>query len=167
MARKPRIEFDYEPADSFIGITASIPLYRLVHHINQTTFLNLVCEKDIPVYFEKPGASFNFSFFHCRDEDSFTDFCMVSNSNEGLKLIPKLKQFNYLLILQGALPQEKCTQLVSRIKDIQGVQIAASINQEPLPELGPILQDIELHLIELKKEKAGTLKNIMPSAEEQ
>jgi len=167
MARKPRIEFNFEPADVFIGITTSIPMYRLVHFINQQTILNLVCENEMPVYFEKQDASFNFRFYHCSNENMFSDFSLVSNSNEGLALIPKLRQFNFFLVIQGAIPASERTQLVSQIKAIQGVQIAVALNQNPLPELGPVLQDVELHLIELKKEKAGKLKKVMPSAENQ
>ena len=56
---------------------------------------------------------------------------------------------------------------MSQIKSIAGVQLAALIKQEPVTALSPILQDLELHLTDLKKGKAEQNKRIMPSAEEQ
>jgi hypothetical protein len=70
-------------------------------------------------------------------------------------------------VIQGAIPDEKISQLVAQIKSISGVQVAAVLNQEPIKTLGPILQDLEIHLTELNRQKAEKLKRIMPLAEDQ
>ena len=167
MAAKPRLDPAFEHADAFIGIATNMPVIQLVHYINSRSLLKLVREKDLPVYSEKSGSLNDFKFYHYQDEDYRSVFCLLGNSSSGLNLLSTHKQFSYFLVIQGAIPEEKVTQLVAQIKSISGVQMAAVINQEPIKTLGPILQDLEIHLTELKKEKAEKQKRIMPLAEDQ
>jgi hypothetical protein len=167
MARIPRLEPAFEPADAFIGIATNMPVIQLVHFINSKTLLNLVRENDLPVYSEKTDSLNNYKFFHYQDDDYRSDFSLFSNSSEGINLLPAQKQFSYFMVIQGAIPEEKVKQLVSGIKSITGVQLAAIIAQEPIKALGSILQDLELHLTELKTGKAESEKRIMPLAEDQ
>lgn len=167
MAAKSRLDPTVELADAFIGIATNMPVIQLVHYINSSSLLNLVREKDLPVYFEKSDSLKEFKFYHCQDEDYRSVFCLLGNSNSGLNLLTSHKLFSYFLVIQGAIPDEKISQLVTQIKSIAGVQMAAIINQEPIKTLGPILQDLEIHLTELKKEKSEKQIRIMPLAEDQ
>lgn len=167
MAAKPRLDPAFEPADAFIGIATNMPVIQLVHYINSRSLLKLVREKDLPVYSEKSDSLNDFKFYHYQDEDYRSVFCLLGNSSSGLNLLSTHKQFSYFLVIQGAIPEEKVTQLVAQIKSISGVQMAAVINQEPIRTLGPILQDLEIHLTQLNMEKAQKQKRIMPLAEDQ
>jgi hypothetical protein len=167
MPRKSRLEPAFEQADAFIGIATNLPVIQLVHFINRETLLKLVREEDLPVFNEKTESLNYFKFFHYEDDDYRSDFCLVNNTSEGINLLPMHKQFAYFLIIHGAIPDEKVKQLMTQIKAIAGVQLAALIGQEPIKALSPILQDLELHLTDLKKEKAEQNKRIMPSAENQ
>ncbi len=167
MARIARLEPSFEPADAFIGIATNLPVIQLVHFINRETLLYLVREEDLPVYTEKTDSLTYFKFFHSTDDDFRSDFCLLSNNSEVINLLPTHKQFGYFLVIHGAIPVEKVKQIIANIKSIAGVQLAALIAQEPIKALGPILQDLELHLTELKKEKANRKKRYMPPAEEQ
>lgn len=167
MARIPRLDPTFEPADAFIGIVTNMPVVQLVHYINSRTLLSMVREKDLPVYSEKSARLVDFRFYCCQDEDYRSVFCLLGNNSSGISLLPLHKQFDYFLVIQGAIPEEKTAQLVAQIKSISGVQMAAVMNQEPIKTLGPILQDLEIHLTELKKEKAEAQKRIMPIAEDQ
>lgn len=167
MARVPRLDPAFEPADAFIGIATTMPVIQLVHFINQQTQLNLYREEDLPVYSEKNDSLNHFKFFYYQDEDLRSAFCLLANSNTGIYLLPTHKQFSYFMVVQGAIPDYKVTQLVTQIKSIAGVQLAAIISQDPIRTLGPILQDLEMHLSDLKVEKAETEKRIMPLSEDQ
>lgn len=167
MARIQRLDPSIEPADAFIGIATNMSATQLVHFINNITLLNLVREEALPVYSEKTDSLIFYNFFYYPDEDYRSDFCMVANNSGGPNLLPSHKQFGYFLIIQGAMPDGKISQLVTQIKSITGVQLAAIIGQETIKSLGPILQDLELHLTELKKAKAGGLKRFMPLSENQ
>jgi len=167
MARVPKLEPAFEPADAFIGITTNIPVIQLVHFINHSTLLNLVREDDLPVYSESTDSLNYHKFFHYHDEDLRSDFCLLVNKSEEAYLLPKQKEFGYFLVIHGAIPDEKVKQLLTQVKKITGVQTAALIGQEPIKALGPILQDLELHLLDMGKQKIEKEKRIMPSAEEQ
>jgi hypothetical protein len=167
MAAKSRLDPAFEPADAFIGIATNMPIIQLVHYINTRSLLKLVREKDLPVYSEKTDSLSDFKFYHYQDEDYRSIFCLLGNNSSGLSLLPLHKQFSYFLVIQGAIPEEKISQIVAQIKSISGVQLAAVINQEPIKTLGPILQDLEIHLTELNKQKAEKQKRIMPLAEDQ
>jgi hypothetical protein len=167
MARIPRLEPAFEPADALIGIATTIPAIQLVHFINSLTFLKLVREEDLPVYSEKTDSLNYFKFFHYQDEDYRSDFCLLNNNIAGIILLPTHRQFSFFLIVHGAIPGEKISRLVSQVKAISGVQLAALIKQESIKELGPVLQDMELHLTQLKKKKNENQIRIMPAAEDQ
>jgi hypothetical protein len=167
MAAKSRLDPAFEPADAFIGIATNMPATQLVHFINNITLLNLVREEDLPVYSEKTERLIPYRFFYYPDEDYRSEFCLVSNNNGGMNLLLTHKQFSFFLIVQGAMPDGKISQLVTQIKSITGVQLAAIISQEPIKSLGPILQDLELHLARLKKVKNDRLTRYMPLSENQ
>lgn len=167
MARTPKLEPAFEPADALIGIATNIPVIQLVHFMNSRTLLNLVREEDLPAYSEKTASLNNFKFFHYQDDDYRSGFCLISNSSEGINLLPTLRQFGYFLVVHGSIPEDKITELVTQIKPIPGVQVAAVIDQEPIKALGPILQDLELHLTELKKGKTEKQKRFIPLSEDQ
>lgn len=167
MAIKLRIDPTFEPADAFIGIVTTMQVIQLVHFINSQTWLNLLREDDLPVYSEKTDSLRNYKFFHCVDEDLRSTFSLLSNNNEGISLLPSQKQFGFFLVIYGAIPSDKTKQLIAQIKSISGVQMAADIKQEPGKVFGPILQDLELHLTDLKRVKSENEKRFMPSAEEQ
>ena len=143
-------------------------LAHLAHFINRVSLLNLVREEDLPVYNEKTGSTNQHKFYYYQDEDYRSDFSLLANNSSGLNLLPSHKQFNYFLVIQGAIPEEKTKQIVTQIsKSIEGVQLAAIISQEPVKGLGALLQDLEIHLTDLKRAKAGNQKRNMPLAEDQ
>ena len=47
------------------------------------------------------------------------------------------------------------------------ISIYSQTKQESIKELGPVLQDMELHLTQLKKKKNENQIRIMPAAEDQ
>lgn len=167
MARKQRLEPSFQQADAFIGIATNLSAIQLVHFINRESWLNLVRETELPVYSEKSDSLNYFRFFYYQDEDLRSDFCLLCNQSDGLFLLPTQKQFGYFLLVNGAIPDGKVKQLISSIKSIAGVQLAASIPQEPIKALGPLLEDLELHLTDLKQIRKESVKRIMPSSEEQ
>jgi hypothetical protein len=167
MARIPRLESAFEPADAFIGIATNISVIQLVHFINRNTLLNLIRVDDLPVYSEKTDSLHYFRFFHSQDEEYRSDFCLLTNNNRDITLLATHKQFSFFLAIYGAIPEQKVRQILSQVKSIPGVQLAAIIAQEPIKALGPILQDLELHLTDLKTAEAENINRIMPLAEEQ
>ncbi len=167
MARKSQLEPANERADALIGIATSLPIFRLVHLLNKQTLLQLVCEDDIPIYIEKQKQLIEFSFYYCENEDYRSSFCLVNNIYRTAVIIPSQKQLSYLLIIKGAIPSDKVSQLIAAIKLIPGVQLAVLLDQKGMKYFESVMEDLELHLDSVKMKNASNEKRIMPSAENQ
>jgi hypothetical protein len=154
MARKNRLDPVTEAAIALIGIATQHRDYKLVHYINQSLLINLVNEEDLPVYNAKINALSYFPFFSYHHPDLRTDFCLIANNNGSAFLIPSLKQINFFLLMQGAAYQQHIDSISGSLRKIQGIQAAIPVNQSGIKEIGPLLEDIELHKIEIQK-KAG------------
>ena len=154
MAKKIRLEPSAGQVNAIIGIATQLRDYRLVHFINQFLEIDLANVDDLPVINTK-SESFSFhSLYLFHHPDLRTDFCLVSNTDGTSTLIPSLKQINYFLLLQGAAYKQHVDSMIANIRKIQGVQAVIAINQASIKEIGPILNDIELHILDLKhKEK--------------
>lgn len=167
MARKSLLEQAFEQADAIIGIATALPIFRLVHLLNQHSRLKLECEDDIPIYIDKVKLLLEFPFYIHEDEDLRTSFFLVSNSNKTALILPSHKQLSYLLILKGAIPNDKISSLVISIKQIPGIQLATLLNQSTLKNFESVMEDLELHLDSIRKKKSANSIRIMPSAENQ
>jgi hypothetical protein len=153
MAKKNRLEPAIGQINAIIGIATSLRDYRLVHFINQYLEIDLVNVDDLPVYNSKTETFSGFSLYRFHHPDLRTDFCLISNNNGTNILIPSLKQINYLLLLQGAAYKQHVDGMITSIRKIQGVQAVIAINQASIREIDPILEDLELHILELKQKE--------------
>jgi hypothetical protein len=167
MARKPRLEPAFEEADALIGIASTLPLAQLVYFINRDTHLNLVRESDLQVFSEKTETLEPFRFYYYFDEEYRSEFCLIGNHNEGRFMLPSQRQFGYFLFIYGSCTEQIIISIVKGFKSIPGVQIAAVLPQSPIREMGGVLQDLEIHLTELKTAKDEIPKYIMPLSDDQ
>ncbi|NVO19440.1 MAG: IPExxxVDY family protein [Bacteroidetes bacterium] len=155
MAKKIRLEVASGEANAIVGIATQLRDYRLVHFINKSLNTDLANVENLPVYNVKTDSFSYFTLFHYHHPDLRTDICLVSNTNGIGPMVASLKQINFFLILQGAAYRHHIDEMISLIRKIQGVQAAISINQSTTKDFGPILEDLELHILELKQKEDG------------
>jgi hypothetical protein len=154
MAKKNRLEPAIGQVTAIIGIATQLRDYRLVHFINKYLEVDLSNVDDIPVFIPKT-ATFNFfSLYLYYHPDLRTDFCLVSNYNGTNTLIPSLKQINYFLFLQGAAYQQHVNSIIASIRKIQGIQVAIAIDPKSIKEMGGLIEELELHVLEMKQKNA-------------
>jgi len=153
MPRKIKLDTASEAATALIGIATTLADYRLVHFINQNTGIKLVSAADLPSYNPKTDSLLYFPFFTCHYLDLRTDFCLIANFNGSNILIPSLKQINYFLLLQGAANQQHIDTIIRSIRQIKGIQAVLAINQSGVKELTPLLEDLELHKLDMQKKQ--------------
>lgn len=151
MARRNKLETANDTANAFIGIATIHRDYKLVHYLNSNLGLELVNEEDLPVYNSKTDSLTFFPFFCYHHPDLRTDIYLIANSISTSVLIPTLRQINYFLLLQGAAYQQHIDTMIASIRKIPGIQAALLINQSGIKEIPPLMEDLELHLIELQK----------------
>jgi hypothetical protein len=151
MAKKIRLDPAVAEVNAIIGIASQLRDYRLVHFINKHLGVQFASVDDLPYYDTKAGKAVPYPMFWFKDIDLRTDFCLLCNSNGTSTLIPSLKQLNFFLLIQGGAYQNHIDEMVNGIRRIQGVQAAIAIAQSSIKEIGPLLEDIELHILDLSQ----------------
>jgi hypothetical protein len=151
MAKKIRLEPAIGQVNAIVGIATQLRDYRLVHFVNQFLDVNLANVDDLPVFNPKLETFSHFTLYLFHHPDLRTEFCLIANSNGKGTLIPSLKQINYFLFLQGAAYKQHVDVMISNIRKIQGVQAAIAINPATIKEIGPLLEDLEMHILEMKQ----------------
>jgi hypothetical protein len=153
MARKNRLEPSNEQVNAIIGIVTLHRDYQLVHFINKSLEINLVNKDDLPIYSTKSESLSYYPFYIFHHPDLRTDFCLIANHNGITALIPSLKQINYLLLLQGAAYKQHIDSYINNIRKIKRIQAAIPIIQTGVKEMGSLLEDLEMHKIDLQKKE--------------
>lgn len=166
MSRKNKLEPASETATAMIGLVTTHRDFRLVHFLNQTLEISMTNTADIPVYDAKTESLNYFPFFSYHHTDLRTDFCLIANHNAGKVLIPSLRQINFFLLLQGAAFKQQIDAMIASIRKIQGVQAAIPVNQSAIKEVNPLMEDLELHKIELLKQEEGRKDKLFLNNEE-
>jgi len=166
MARKNKLEPASETATAMISLVTTHRDYRLVHYLNQALDIGLVSTQDLPVYDAKSDSLSYFPYFTFHHADLRTDFCLIANHNSGKVLIPSLRQIHFILFLQGAVFKQQIDGIVASIRKIQGIQAAIPVNQSGIKEISPLMEDLELHKIELLKQEESKKDKLFRSSEE-
>ncbi len=66
------------------------------------------------------------------DEENHTNYYLISNKDEKLFLLPELKQYDFILVIKGAIDFFEEVHLKDTIKSIDEVQIIYPIEIEKL-----------------------------------
>lgn len=152
MAKKLSVSKSVGTQHSIIGISCMSNDYRLLYFASK--FLNFSFSKliDLPLYGKK-GKLGDFSFYHFSDEDNQLNYYLFANKNQGRIAIPAYKNFDYFLLIDDEINSPNQRDLLSRLRAIPILQAAMNIPTNSLKDLDILLEDIELHLIDLKKMK--------------
>jgi hypothetical protein len=143
MARKVVLETRPDPIlFTLIGISCHLKDYRLSYHLNLSLDLSFVKMEDFR----------EFSFYFCRDEDRFNAYYLLGNRGQESVLLPDLKQTDFLLLVEGPFKKPQKDFLLSKIKGIQTVLTAFEVRPETIREYTLVLNDLELHLMNIMKE---------------
>ncbi len=157
MAKKNRLESSAEVSGTLIGIATTNKDYRLVHFINQSLEIQLVSTEDIPFFNEKTGELQSHPFFMFQHPDLRTHFSLIANNNGTSFLIPSLRQISYFLLLQGSAYKEHIDQIIAGLRATPGIQAAIPVDQQTIREIGGILVDLEIHMVNLKRSQANAV----------
>lgn len=100
--KKSRLLVDYEYDFTLMAILSPMREYKLAWHINQHLHIRLVKEKDVELNFtNQPNLCISNYIF----ATEHSVFRLLKNRSVGEEeqgfLLPELKQFDYLIMLQG------------------------------------------------------------------
>ncbi len=153
MARKILLDVHSEPAYfTLIGISCHFKDYRFTHLLNKELGFSFAKETDMSVYIAGRKDPSGFSFYQFRDEDNFLHFSLISNRSEEFVLVPEARQVDFILVVEGELKKNRLNMLLKGISSIQNVLMAYEIKMAAVKNIENLLTDIELHLMNLRKE---------------
>ena len=141
--------FDFEEDHDYIliGIHSALEDFRLAYFLNQKLNLRLQrFEEDL----DFPALNCSFSLFICEDEITLTSWSLIANryvsvfsiapSQDNLFgeetkvffLIPEKKQIDYFIKINGAIPPEDLTNILTEINSNNKIITSYTINPNTL-----------------------------------
>ncbi len=146
---KKKTRFVVEPFDDIriIGISTGMLDYQLAWNLNKALKLNLVKYKDIT----SDGENF-FSFYLYDAGENSNAFNLVALSNEDTKWVSFSPQTDYLLIIRNYIKDSDFQSLLTKIKSIPKMIFAYSVDLGKNSKIDTILEDIEMHEMEISNE---------------
>lgn len=147
MAKKIKFE-PVEASFTLIGIASHLKDYRLCFFLNQKLNTTL-CRKSDLVIPGDPDRSFSFYIYFNKDERR--NYFLIANHHPEGKLLPGQRGIDYLLAVDDVLDTSKVADLVKKIQSAPHVLTAFPIELAKVRNVNTILEDIEIHMISLKK----------------
>ena len=153
MAKKFKIDIDFSQDNLLIGISCHKKDYWLTFKINDLLKLNLSRIEDLPVYNSKFDMLLKYTLFYFEEPNTLKSYYLFSNYNPEGKLFPSRKNIDYFVLVNGRTDDNYKLNIVSTIKQIPNVLTAFEIEITGTRDMDNFLSDLELHMLERKKDK--------------
>jgi len=130
MAMKKIILTDYIDYEFIlIGICTQMDDFKLCWNLNKQLEIDLIRDiNDITSLHQKKKVDIFFSLFNHVDTENDLHYCIISNKSLSLNLIPEQKQTDYFLKISGEIEVLEPSEIVKKIKRIENVIAAFSID---------------------------------------
>jgi len=153
MAKKVLLETRSEPAlYTLVGISCHLKDYRLSFLLNHHLNLDFIKKSDFPLTVSPKKEADSFSFYHCRDEDQFNVYYLLSNRGQESFLLPEMKQTDFLLLVEGPFKKNRLDRIQQQIRGIPNVLTCFEIKLLSLKNYETLLSELEMHLSNLSRE---------------
>ena len=136
------LQYDY----LVVGISSQLNDYRLGYNLNQVLGTDLKRLEDLPAFFEKEKMIHPFPLFTDDHNDNFKVCFLLGCMNQGIKLFPQLKYYDYLFLYENPSLDWSEERVVTSIKGIANVQLARRLNPQEMKGVNMVLVDLEMHL---------------------
>jgi hypothetical protein len=160
MAKKILLRTRSEPTFyTLIGVSCHLMDYRLSHLLNKELGFNFRKEDDLKINVSAIKQAVPFSFYTYKDEDQRNSYNLISNFSQDVILVPEFKHTDFIMLIEGDLKKNKKDALLKAIRSVQKVVTAFEIKVTDIKNPETFLTDIEMHLIEIRKETKPVSKN--------
>ena len=152
MAKKLSISKSVNHQHSIIGLSCLANDYRLLYFASKALGFSFTKLEDLPLYGKKDKLG-DFSFYHFTDKEKQLNYYLFSNKSQGQIAVSAFRNFDYFLLIDSTLNSVFQRELLSKLRAIPILQAAMNIPSSNIKNLDLLLEDIELHLIDLQKIK--------------
>ena len=145
MPRKLKLNIEYVPEFSIIGIVSAQKDYRLSWLLNKYLDADLKKLQDFIFRSDKSKNPGRYAAYHHELPDLMAQYFLVSNKSNELHLLKEPKNLDYLFLLKNPGQHIKAADIVGKIRSVPPVEAAFIIDQ-PGAASNTMLYDFELHL---------------------
>lgn len=153
MAKKIKIDIDFNQDNSLIGISCHKKDYWIAFQLNELLHINLRRLDDLSVYKSQQDLQLLYPLYYYLDNDNLINYYFFSNHNQEGKLFPAQKTIDYFLLINGLIAEDKLQQLVSHIRNKPGVIAAYKLDLKKIKNYEDFLTDMELYMMEILQSK--------------
>ena len=152
MAKKIYLDARSEPAFfTLLGISCHLRDYRLSYLFNHHLGFSFIKQDDLRIVPFSNKEHAEFSFYSFRNEERLTTFYLISNRSQSFFLVPEMKQFDFLLIVEGKYNKSEKDPLIKVIRSLPGVLTIFEIKFTEIKNYESLLSDIEMHVMNIQK----------------
>ena len=153
MAKKILLKIRSEPAFyTLIGVSCHLMDYRLLHLLNKELGFNFSKEDDLKINVSAMKQAIPFSFYTYKDEDQRNSYNLIANFSQDVVLVPEFKHTDFIMLIEGDFKKHKKDTLLKAIRSVPKVLTAFEIKVTDIKNPETFLTDIEMHLIDIRKE---------------
>ena len=150
MVKKLSVSKSVNHQHSVIGLSCLANDYRLLYFASKTLGFAFNKLEDLPLYGKK-GKLGDFSFYHFSDNEKHLNYYLFANKNQGQIAVSAFRNFDYFLLIDDVIAADFQRKLLNKLRTIPILQAAMDIPTSKIKDLDILLEDIELHLIDLQK----------------
>lgn len=150
LAKKLSVSKSVNHQHSIIGLSCLANDYRLLYFASKTLGFTFHKLEDLPLYGKKDKLG-DFSFYHFSDEEKHLNYYLFSNKSQGQTAVSAYRNFDYFLLIDDVIAADFQRDLLNKLRTIPVLQAAMHIPSSSIKDLDILLEDIELHLIDLQK----------------
>ncbi len=144
------LSYDY----SVVGIVSNLRDFRLCHFVNEALNIKLSRKEDIPVNVQGSDQVLYFPFYRFYDVSYKINWYLIANKNHQQQwMMAGLKQLNFFLVNDGIPSFMQLSEFIAGIKKIPNVLMAQELDLSKSKALNHLLEDLEMHLLELDRTK--------------
>jgi hypothetical protein len=111
-----------------VGITSHENDYHICWNINQSLGISLNKLDDLHVYNNKFDVSQDFSLYKYYDEDTMTEYHLISNRCDNGFLLNEIRNIDFILKINGELDDQYLNNLILKIRSIEGITAAFELD---------------------------------------
>lgn len=153
MAKKFKIDIDFNQDNSLIGISCHKKDYWIAFQLNDLLHINLRRFDDLSVYKSQHDLQLLYPLYYYSDPDHLINYYFFSNHNQEGKLFPAQKTMDYFLLINGLVDEKKLSQIVSEARKRPGINAAYNIDLKEIKNYEDFLTDLELYMMEIIQSK--------------
>lgn len=142
-----------QPFDDILllGISTTLPDYKLVWHLNRQLDINLIKYNNI--YPDPHDRSESYSFYLFDQGENLNVFNLVALNNEGKRWMKLPVNTDFLFIIRNALDQDRLDFITQTIRNILHITYAFTVDPNKIKSIDIMLETIEFHEMEIMKER--------------